>query len=59
MQDPVLQLDQFALQPEQLASEFRYRDPVLRPATLAIVVTQSGETADTLAALRYCQIARA
>jgi glucosamine--fructose-6-phosphate aminotransferase (isomerizing) len=38
-----------------VASEFRYRDPVLSPNTLALVVTQSGETADTLAALRYCQ----
>jgi len=33
-------------------SEFRYRDPILSPKTLAIVITQSGETADTLAALR-------
>jgi len=33
-------------------SEFRYRDPILSPRTLAIVITQSGETADTLAALR-------
>jgi glutamine---fructose-6-phosphate transaminase (isomerizing) len=31
-------------------SEFRYRDPVIPPRTLAIVITQSGETADTLAA---------
>ena len=38
-----------------VASEFRYRDPVLSPNTLALVVTQSGETADTLAALRYCK----
>ncbi len=38
-----------------VASEFRYRDPVLTKDTLAIVVTQSGETADTLAALRYCK----
>jgi glucosamine--fructose-6-phosphate aminotransferase (isomerizing) len=35
-----------------LASEFRYRDPVLAPKTLVIGVSQSGETADTLAALR-------
>lgn len=35
-----------------LASEFRYRDPLLEPGTLAIVISQSGETADTLAALR-------
>lgn len=38
-----------------VASEFRYRDPVLTPATLAIVVTQSGETADTKAAMEYCR----
>lgn len=35
-----------------LASEFRYRDPIIEPGTLMIVVSQSGETADTLAALR-------
>jgi len=33
-------------------SEYRYRDPFVDPRTLAIVITQSGETADTLAALR-------
>ena len=33
-------------------SEFRYRDPIVRPNTLTIVISQSGETADTLAALR-------
>jgi glutamine---fructose-6-phosphate transaminase (isomerizing) len=33
-------------------SEFRYRNPIASPRTLAIVITQSGETADTLAALR-------
>jgi glucosamine--fructose-6-phosphate aminotransferase (isomerizing) len=36
-----------------VASEFRYRDPVLSPASMAIFVSQSGETADTLAALRH------
>ncbi len=36
-----------------VASEFRYRDPVLTPGTLGIVISQSGETADTLAALRH------
>jgi glucosamine--fructose-6-phosphate aminotransferase (isomerizing) len=36
-----------------VASEFRYRDPVLLPNTLGIVISQSGETADTLAALRH------
>ncbi|WP_295074939.1 glutamine--fructose-6-phosphate transaminase (isomerizing) [Tabrizicola sp.] len=36
-----------------IASEFRYRDPVLSPTSMAIFVSQSGETADTLAALRH------
>ena len=36
-----------------IASEFRYRDPVLSPASMAVFVSQSGETADTLAALRH------
>ncbi len=36
-----------------IASEFRYREPVLSSATMAIFVSQSGETADTLAALRH------
>ena len=35
------------------ASEFRYRSPVIADDTLAILISQSGETADTLAALRY------
>lgn len=35
-----------------LASEYRYRDPLVTPNTLAVVISQSGETADTLAALR-------
>lgn len=35
-----------------VASEYRYRDPLITPNTLVIVITQSGETADTLAALR-------
>ena len=35
------------------ASEFRYRSPVISEGTLAILISQSGETADTLAALRY------
>ncbi|MDZ4760907.1 MAG: glutamine--fructose-6-phosphate transaminase (isomerizing) [Alphaproteobacteria bacterium] len=38
-----------------VASEFRYREPVLGKNTLALVVTQSGETADTRAALEYCK----
>ena len=36
-----------------VASEFRYREPPVAPRTLALFVSQSGETADTLAALRY------
>ncbi len=36
----------------ELASEFRYRDPLLDPSTLVIVISQSGETSDTLAALK-------
>lgn len=35
-----------------LASEFRYRSPLVRPGDLCVVISQSGETADTLAALR-------
>jgi len=38
-----------------IASEFRYREPPLPKGTVALFVSQSGETADTLAALRYCQ----
>lgn len=38
-----------------IASEFRYRHPVLDKNTLVITVSQSGETADTLACLRYCK----
>ncbi len=37
-----------------VASEFRYREPPISPGTAALFVSQSGETADTLAALRYC-----
>ena len=40
-----------------VASEFRYRDPVLGPGVLGVVVSQSGETADTLAALRHMKAA--
>jgi glucosamine--fructose-6-phosphate aminotransferase (isomerizing) len=36
----------------ELASEFRYRDPIVEPGQLAIAISQSGETADTLAAMR-------
>lgn len=38
-----------------IASEFRYRKPVVDNRSLFIAVSQSGETADTLAALRYCK----
>ena len=38
-----------------VASEFRYREPPLPKAGMALFVSQSGETADTLAALRYCK----
>ena len=38
-----------------IASEFRYREPPLREGTLAIFLSQSGETADTLAAMRYAK----
>jgi glucosamine--fructose-6-phosphate aminotransferase (isomerizing) len=38
-----------------VASEYRYRDPVLRPDDLVIGITQSGETADTLAAMRLAR----
>ena len=38
-----------------IASEFRYREPPVPARTAAIFVSQSGETADTLAALRYCE----
>ncbi len=40
-----------------VASEFRYREPVLTPNQLAIFISQSGETADTLAALQHCKAA--
>jgi glucosamine--fructose-6-phosphate aminotransferase (isomerizing) len=38
-----------------IASEFRYREAPMKPGGLALLVSQSGETADTLAALRYCR----
>ncbi len=52
-------IEQFARLPVEVdfASEFRYRDPVLLPHTLGVVVSQSGETADTLAALRHMKAA--
>jgi len=39
----------------EIASEYRYRDSVPHPRTLVVTITQSGETADTLAALRHAQ----
>ena len=39
----------------ELATEFRYRNPILDPHALAVVISQSGETADSLAALRLCK----
>jgi glucosamine--fructose-6-phosphate aminotransferase (isomerizing) len=51
--------EQFARLPVDIdvASEFRYRDPVLEAGGLALFISQSGETADTLAALRHCKAA--
>ncbi|MEY4720528.1 MAG: hypothetical protein RIQ46_253 [Pseudomonadota bacterium] len=51
--------EQFARLPVDIdvASEFRYRDPVLEPGGLSLFISQSGETADTLAALRHCKAA--
>ncbi|QNM83655.1 glutamine--fructose-6-phosphate transaminase (isomerizing) [Sphingomonas sabuli] len=50
-------IEQFARVPVDIdvASEFRYRDPILEPGGLALFVSQSGETADTLAALRHAR----
>lgn len=39
----------------EIASEYRYRDPVANPDTLVVAISQSGETADTLAALAYAK----
>ncbi|WP_379922084.1 glutamine--fructose-6-phosphate transaminase (isomerizing) [Erythrobacter sp. R86502] len=49
--------EQFARVPVDIdvASEFRYRNPVLEDGGLALFISQSGETADTLAALRHCK----
>ncbi|MEP6867320.1 MAG: glutamine--fructose-6-phosphate transaminase (isomerizing) [Novosphingobium sp.] len=51
--------EQYARLPVDIdvASEFRYRDPVLEAGGLALFISQSGETADTLAALRHCKAA--
>jgi glutamine---fructose-6-phosphate transaminase (isomerizing) len=49
--------EQFARLPADIdfASEFRYREPVMEPGGLSLFISQSGETADTLAALRHCK----
>jgi glucosamine--fructose-6-phosphate aminotransferase (isomerizing) len=48
-------IERFAGVPVEVdvASEYRYREPILLPNTLGLVISQSGETADTLAALRH------
>jgi glucosamine--fructose-6-phosphate aminotransferase (isomerizing) len=43
----------------EIASEFRYRDPILTPHTLVVAISQSGETADTLAAAAHARAQRA
>ena len=50
-------IERFARLPVDIdvASEFRYREPVLEEGGLALFISQSGETADTLAALRHCR----
>ncbi len=42
----------------ELASEFRYRDPILTADTLVVAISQSGETADTLQAIRHARMQR-
>ncbi|WP_370326881.1 glutamine--fructose-6-phosphate transaminase (isomerizing) [Euzebya sp.] len=39
----------------EIASEFRYRDPILTPNTVVVAISQSGETADTIAAAEYAR----
>ena len=39
----------------EIASEFRYRDPIITPRTLVVTLSQSGETADTLMAIRHAR----
>src|SRR5437660_777031 len=52
--DGKFMIEQLARLPVEVdyGSEYRYRNPIVPPNTLAVVITQSGETADTLAALR-------
>ncbi len=50
-------LEEYAQIPVEVeyASEFRYRNPIIKPGTVVLVISQSGETADTLAAMREAQ----
>ena len=50
-------LEEIARMPVEvdISSEFRYRHPILQPGGVALFISQSGETADTLAALRHCK----
>ncbi|NNC72733.1 MAG: glutamine--fructose-6-phosphate transaminase (isomerizing) [Sphingomonadaceae bacterium] len=52
-------IEKFARVPVEIdfASEFRYREPILEDDQLAVFISQSGETADTLAALKHCKAA--
>lgn len=43
----------------ELSSEFRYRDPIVDPQTLCVTISQSGETADTLMAIRHARVQHA
>jgi glutamine---fructose-6-phosphate transaminase (isomerizing) len=43
----------------ELSSEFRYRDPIVNNGTLVVAISQSGETADTLQAIRHARVQRA
>ena len=54
-------IEQLARVPVEVdyASEFRYRDPVIAETDLLIVISQSGETADTIAAMREAKELRA
>ena len=54
-------IEHFARVPVEVeyASEFRYRDPILRDGDVVLVISQSGETADTLAAVREAKQSKA
>jgi len=51
-------LEDFARLPveTEMASEFRYRDPIINPQTLVVAISQSGETADTIASMREARL---